>query len=100
MSFSVIRFTKVTAEYLIARWSAPGVFAVQLIDFPISSRNGVTSITLTVRGLLYVTLPGPPGCVVSDLGITPVSPAWLQEGSVYIGPQVINGVSCEVWDKS
>ena len=63
------------------------------------TRDGVTSTTLTVRGMLYVVLPGPPGCVVSDLGITPVSPAWLQEGSIYLGQQVINEVLCEVWDK-
>ena len=42
----------------------------------------------------------PPFCVVSDLGITPVSPAWMQEGSVYLGQKVIHGILCEVWDKA
>ena len=43
--------------------------------------------------------PGPPGCVVAELGITPVSPYWLQEGAEYLGQQIINGIECDVWDK-
>jgi hypothetical protein len=63
------------------------------------TRDGATSTTLTVRGAIYSIFPGPPGCVVSDIGITPVAPYWLQEGAEYLGTDVVNGVAVEVWDK-
>lgn len=64
------------------------------------TRNGVTSISLHVREKLYQIFTSPEQlCLASDLGITPVSPYWLQEGARFVGEEKINEVLTYVWDK-
>jgi len=64
------------------------------------TRNGVTTISLHVRGMLYQIFTSPTQtCFATDLGITPVSPYWLQEGAKFVGVEKINEVETYVWDK-
>ncbi len=63
------------------------------------TRNGVTSISLHVNEKLYQIGTSPSFCSTSNLGVTPVSPYWLQQDSLYIGEEKIADVPVYVFDR-
>ncbi len=63
------------------------------------TRNGVTSISLHINEKLYQIGTSPSFCSTSNIGVTPVSPFWIQKDYLYIGEEVIADVPVYVFDR-